>query len=74
MPKFWLQAMARRGLLAEMIEEADLEVLAALVDVRCNDKDDMTGFTLEFEFDENAFFTNKVLSKTYEMVRIIVHL
>jgi nucleosome assembly protein 1-like 1 len=66
-PKFWLQAMARRGLLAELIEEGDMAALGCLVDVRCVDSDKMDGFTLEFEFAPNAFFANKVLTKTYEV-------
>ena len=70
-PKFWLQAMARRGLLAELIEEDDTAALASLVDVRCIDAEKMDGFTLEFEFGPNEFFTNKVLTKTYEVESLL---
>jgi nucleosome assembly protein 1-like 1 len=70
-PKFWLQAMARRGLLAELIEEDDTAALASLVDVRCVDAEKMDGFTLEFEFAPNDFFANKVLTKTYEVESLL---
>ena len=54
-----------------MIEEGDVGCLAHLVDVRCVDNDDMQGFKLEFEFEENDFFTNSVLTKVYEVETLL---
>ena len=44
-----------------------MEALGFLVDVRCEDKQDMSGFTLSFHFSENPFFTNTCLTKVYEV-------
>ncbi|KAL1921135.1 uncharacterized protein VTP21DRAFT_10851 [Calcarisporiella thermophila] len=63
-PDFWLTAMANHPQLAELISEKDAEALKHLVDVRLSYLD-VPGFKLEFEFSENAFFTNKILTKTY---------
>jgi nucleosome assembly protein 1-like 1 len=51
-----------------MIQEHDEPVLAYLQDIRVkmNDKKPL-GYTLEFEFAENPYFTNKTLTKTYEL-------
>ena len=62
-PEFWLSAM-KNSSLAETITERDEEVLKDLTDIRMEYLD-RPGFRLIFEFAENAFFTNKTLSKTY---------
>ena len=70
-PNFWLSAMGHHELVSELIVEADVPCLEALVDVKCVDKEDMTGFTLEFAFKENAYFTNATLTKTYEIPNML---
>eukprot|EP00613_Pedinella_sp_CCMP2098_P071503 CAMPEP_0171906456 /NCGR_PEP_ID=MMETSP0993-20121228/6097_1 /TAXON_ID=483369 /ORGANISM="non described non described, Strain CCMP2098" /LENGTH=448 /DNA_ID=CAMNT_0012538335 /DNA_START=25 /DNA_END=1371 /DNA_ORIENTATION=- len=70
-PKFWLQAMARRAAIAQMIEEADVDCLGHLVDVRCRDNADMDSFTIEFEFKANPFFSNQVLTKVYTVETLL---
>jgi nucleosome assembly protein 1-like 1 len=71
-PGFWLQALQNFGQLQEVasgwcsIQERDQPALAYLTDVRVS-KDDAKGFQVEFEFRENPYFTNKVLSKTYHL-------
>jgi nucleosome assembly protein 1-like 1 len=62
-PEFWLSAM-KNSSLAETITDRDEEVLKDLTDIRMEYLD-RPGFRLIFEFAENAFFTNKTLSKTY---------
>ncbi|GAO52823.1 hypothetical protein G7K_6890-t1 [Saitoella complicata NRRL Y-17804] len=63
-PEFWLTAMRNVLSLAEIITPADEAALGHLVDIRMSYLD-TPGFKLEFEFEENEFFTNKVLTKTY---------
>ena len=63
-PEFWLSAMKNQGSLAEMITDRDEAALKHLTDVRMEYLD-KPGFRLIFEFAENEFFTNKVITKTY---------
>jgi len=63
-PNFWLTALRNVPHLTEMITDRDSDVLASLVDVRLLYMD-KPGFKLEFEFADNAYFTNRVLTKTY---------
>ncbi len=71
-PGFWLQALKNYAYLQELaenwcsIQERDEGALAYLVDVRCS-RDDDKCHVLEFEFRENPYFTNKVLTKSYFM-------
>jgi nucleosome assembly protein 1-like 1 len=64
-PAFWYTAMSTHPLLAEMIYEGDEEALKHILDIKVEYLDDNPGFKLEFLFDENPFFTNKTLVKTY---------
>ncbi|KAF5394367.1 Nucleosome assembly protein 1 [Paragonimus heterotremus] len=64
-PEFWLQTMRNVSLLDEMIQEHDVKILKHLTDVECKLHSDEPGFTLEFHFSQNEFFTNKVLTKRY---------
>jgi nucleosome assembly protein 1-like 1 len=63
-PEFWLTAMKNMIALADLITAKDEEVLRFLTDVRLSYLD-VPGFRIEFEFAENEFFTNKVLTKSY---------
>ena len=63
-PEFWLSAMKNQISLAEMITDRDEAALKSLTDVRMEYLD-RPGFRLIFEFDENDFFTNKTITKTY---------
>lgn len=54
-------------LLAEMLQDHDEPILTTLTDVKIKFHNEPMGFTLEFHFSENDFFTNKVLTKYYEM-------
>lgn len=63
-PEFWLTAMKNQVSLAEMITEKDEEALRSLTDVRMEYLD-KPGFRLIFEFADNEFFSNKLITKTY---------
>lgn len=64
-PNFWLTAFLAFDQLAEVISEKDEEILKHLKDVRVTTSEN--GFKLDFEFEQNEFFTNSVLSKSYEL-------
>jgi nucleosome assembly protein 1-like 1 len=63
-PEFWLSAMKNQISLAEMITDRDEGALKALVDIRMEYLD-KPGFRLIFEFADNEYFTNKIITKTY---------
>lgn len=63
-PEFWLSAMKNQLSLAEMITDRDEAALKYLTDIRMEYLD-KPGFRLIFEFAENEFFTNKIITKTY---------
>lgn len=63
-PEFWLSAMKNQVSLAEMITDRDEAALKFLTDVRMEYLD-RPGFRLIFEFAENEYFTNNIITKTY---------
>ncbi|KAI7906540.1 uncharacterized protein BX663DRAFT_496805 [Cokeromyces recurvatus] len=63
-PEFWLTLLKNHPQIFETITEEDEGALKHLLDVRMSYMD-QPGFKLEFEFSENDYFTNKVLTKTY---------
>lgn len=67
-PLFWLQVFKRTELISDMIQEHDEKVLAYLKDIKLYMHDKKPyGYTIEFHFNRNEFFTNAVLTKTYEL-------
>jgi hypothetical protein len=65
-PHFWLTALQRSDIVASKIEEHDIPVLEHLTDVSVvHNAEAGTGFTLNFRFSENEFFTDEVLTKNY---------
>jgi len=69
-PNFWLNAFQHHGDFAESITKQDEKALKYLLDVRWKSLPEEKGrseasFVLEFEFSENPYFTDKVLTKTY---------
>ncbi|CAJ2644760.1 unnamed protein product [Trifolium pratense] len=67
-PSFWLVAMKNNDILAEEITKRDEQALKFLKDIKYTRIDAPKGFKLEFFFDENPFFSNSVLTKTYQVV------
>lgn len=63
-PEFWLTALKNHPQIGEAITEEDEGALKSLVDVRMSYME-KPGFKLEFEFADNEYFTDKVLTKTY---------
>lgn len=63
-PNFWLTALENLSTVSETITERDSEVLEHLKDIRMEYLE-TPGFELIFEFNENPFFSNQVLTKTY---------
>ncbi len=67
-PLFWLQVFKQTDLLSDMIQEHDEKLIAYLKDIKLYMHDKKPyGYTLEFHFHQNEFFTNAVLTKTYEL-------
>jgi len=67
-PQFWLTALKSTKMLSDMIQEHDDEVLDHLTDIRTNVHANPYSYTIEFHFSENEWFTNKVLTKTFELI------
>ncbi|KMZ58994.1 Nucleosome assembly protein 1-like protein 1 [Zostera marina] len=70
-PDFWLNAMKRNELLSDEIHERDEAALKYLKDIKylkIQSSDFPDGFKLDFFFDNNPFFKNSVLTKTYHIV------
>lgn len=65
-PDFWYQTLSNVSLIGEMITEADQPILKHLEDVQCQlNTGEEAGFTLDFFFSKNEFFTNDKLTKQY---------
>nr|GAT59130.1 NAP-domain-containing protein [Mycena chlorophos] len=73
-PEFWLTALRNHPGLAELITDRDAEALAFLKNItlaylpKTGEPGDFAGkpgFTITFHWDENPFFTNSMLTKTY---------
>ncbi|SCU99800.1 LAME_0G05600g1_1 [Lachancea meyersii CBS 8951] len=66
-PSFWLTAFENLPMVSQTVTSADAEVLECLTDVRLEYlTEGKPGFKLVFHFDdENPFFSNKQLVKTY---------
>ena len=71
-PEFWTCAIANIDTVSELVTERDNECLLCLEDIVCEDFEDGKGFTLQFHFHENPFFTNKVLTKRYEIPNLLL--
>ena len=63
-PEFWLSAMKNQVSLAELITDRDEPALRQLTDIRMEYLE-QPGFRLIFEFAENDFFSNKIITKAY---------
>lgn len=67
-PEFWLQTLRSTDLVSEMIQEHDEPVLKHLRDIRVKMHSSKPyGYTLEFHFAPNEFFSNQILTKSYEL-------
>ncbi|XP_037947680.1 nucleosome assembly protein 1-like 1-B isoform X2 [Teleopsis dalmanni] len=63
-PNFWLTIFRNTELLSEMVQEHDEPVLRKLTDITIK-YEEQPGYTLEFHFDKNEYFSDPVLTKQY---------
>lgn len=66
-PEFWLTIFKNVEPIADNIQVHDEPILAHLTDITLKQNVDPPSFTLEFHFSPNDYFTNSVLTKTYEL-------
>jgi len=69
-PKFWMNAMknANDECLMGMVEDHDEGVLEYLTDITVHlNESQNNGFTLRFNFNENPYMSNSVLTKVYTL-------
>jgi len=68
-PNFWLTVFqnANEALLSSSLEQIDEPIVRHLEDITITLPEKNTGFTLNFYFAPNEFFTNTVLTKEYEL-------
>lgn len=71
-PQFWVVAMGHMEAVAELVTEQDVDCLEHLINVTCDDFPDGRGFTLRFYFEPNEYFTDEVLTKTYEIPNLLL--
>lgn len=68
LPEFWLTVFKMIPVLQAMIREADEDALKRLIDVRVQVKNDpQPSFVLQFEFEPNDYFNDRILEKKYLM-------
>ncbi|XP_030845174.1 nucleosome assembly protein 1-like 1 isoform X3 [Strongylocentrotus purpuratus] len=67
-PGFWMTIFKNVDILGEMVQDHDEPILSHLNDIRVKfHEGPQMGFTLEFFFTANDYFTNTVLNKSYQM-------
>ncbi|XP_063831890.1 nucleosome assembly protein 1-like 1 isoform X1 [Ostrinia nubilalis] len=66
-PDFWYTIFKNVSMLCEMMQEHDEPILKCLQDIKVQMHEEPIGFTLEFHFAPNDYFTNTVLTKEYSM-------
>ncbi|KFK23536.1 hypothetical protein AALP_AAs62473U000100 [Arabis alpina] len=67
-PDFWLIALKNNEITPEEIADRDEGAPKYLKDIKWNRVEEPKGFKLEFFFDQNPYFNNTILSKTYHMI------
>ncbi|KAJ6238016.1 hypothetical protein M0813_03249 [Anaeramoeba flamelloides] len=64
-PLFWLKVLLHHPMTRNLISERDQYGLQYLQDIQVELFNEDLGYHLHFIFDENPYFTNKILTKTY---------
>ncbi|CAH8377235.1 unnamed protein product [Eruca vesicaria subsp. sativa] len=67
-PSFWLTTLKNNDVISEEITERDEGALIYLKDIKWCNIEEPKGFKLEFFFDQNPYFKNTLLTKTYHMI------
>ncbi|XP_022176680.1 nucleosome assembly protein 1-like 1 [Myzus persicae] len=65
-PDFWLVYMETSYKFRSVILPHDEQIFRHLSDIRCNWSEEYMGFTMEFHFTPNEWFTNNVLTLKFE--------
>lgn len=71
-PEFWNVAMSNIETIDDLVTERDAECLNFLEDITCQDLPSGLGFTLNFHFKPNPYFSNSVLSKRYDVPNLLL--
>ena len=67
-PDFWFTALKNNEMVDEAIFQRDEDCLKYLNDITATNFEDYNkGFTITFHFNENPYFTNTTLTKTYHL-------
>lgn len=66
-PEFWLTILKNVYPISDNIQPHDEPILVHLIDVTLKQIQEPPSFTLEFHFSPNEYFTNSILTKTYEV-------
>ncbi|VVD00339.1 unnamed protein product [Leptidea sinapis] len=66
-PDFWYTIFKNVSMLSELMQEHDEPIIKSLQDIKVIMHEDPIGFTIEFHFAPNDYFTNTVLTKEYSM-------
>ncbi|EER11531.1 NAP, nucleosome assembly protein, putative, partial [Perkinsus marinus ATCC 50983] len=75
-PEFWLTVLKNTANFGPEIDDHDKEALQYLVDIQAEEipgekeEDLIAGLKITFVFNENPFFENKSLSKTYHFSEV----
>ncbi|KAI9298706.1 NAP-domain-containing protein [Neoconidiobolus thromboides FSU 785] len=64
-PEFWLTALKNHPGVADIINDDDEKVLKKLVNIEYRFLESDEAFAIDFHFDENEYFKNRTLTKTY---------
>ncbi|CAI6367478.1 unnamed protein product [Macrosiphum euphorbiae] len=65
-PDFWLMYMDNTYKFKRRIQPHDVQIIRHLSDIRCNRSEEYIGYTMEFHFTPNEWFTNNVLTLKFE--------
>lgn len=67
-PNFWVTAFINHPQVSALLSEEDEEALQHLVKVEVNEFDDIkSGYKILFHFNENPFFTNTLITKSFHL-------
>lgn len=68
LPNFWVTAFVNHPQLSALLSEEDEEVLQHLTKVEVQEFEDIkSGYKINFHFNDNDYFENKVITKEYHL-------
>ena len=68
-PGFWLKVLLNSLDTQDLVHEKDRAILQCLIDVRYTMHQEGHGFDLIFEFEENSYFKNSILKKSFHQLK-----